>query len=339
MRKVLFIGAIRENHLALGGEEYKNQLILSKLKKERIELTYIDTLNWKKSPFVNFKLLKTLLFESFDAVIISASSVSTYRLLLFLYRVKPSVLAKTIYVVIGGYFPEAIEKSLFKHEVYSKLKSIVIQGEKLRNRLILYFNQNSLLAIPNFKNFPDIQFSERQNQNTFRFVFVGRVSEAKGVAIILEASEKLKRHNPEFNFIVDFYGPLEEQFDFEDGSNYKGYLDFSGAPEKSYAILNEYDCFLFPTMWKGEGFPGVILDAYIAGLPVIASDWNMNTEIIKEGINGFIIAPNDINALDEKMKFVMSHKALLKNIRVNNLKKANEYHIDRVWPELFKHVV
>jgi glycosyltransferase involved in cell wall biosynthesis len=170
-------------------------------------------------------------------------------------------------------------------------------------------------------------------------VFVGRISAAKGVALILEASERLKMHNPEFDFLIDFYGPLEEQCNFEDGSNYKGYLDFSGMPEKSYSILNEYDCFLFPTMWKGEGFPGVILDAYIAGLPVIASDWNMNTEIIEEGINGFIIAPNDVKELEEKMKFVMSHNDLLQRIRVNNMKKANEYHIDRVWPELFEHVV
>jgi hypothetical protein len=102
MRKVLFVGAIRENQLALGGEEYKNQLILSKLKKEAILLAYIDTLNWKKSARVIFSILKILFFGSVHTVIISASSVSTYRLLYFLYRVKPSVLTKTIYVVIGG---------------------------------------------------------------------------------------------------------------------------------------------------------------------------------------------------------------------------------------------
>jgi glycosyltransferase involved in cell wall biosynthesis len=142
--------------------------------------------------------------------------------------------------------------------------------------------------------------------------------------------------HPEFEFLADFYGPLEEHFDFKEvsGAEYKGYLDFSGAADQSYTKLNEYDCFLFPTMWIGEGFPGVVLDAYIAGLPVIASDWNMNTEIIEEGINGFIIASNDIDALAEKMKYVMSHNDVLEKIRENNLIKAKEYHIDKVWPEL-----
>ena len=339
MRKILFIGAIREGQPALGGEEYKNQLILSKLKKEQVELIYIDSLNWKKSPVVLSSLLINLLVNSFDIVIVSASSVSTYRLLYFLYRIRPNLLLKTTYIVIGGYFPEAILNGVFKVKIYKKLRNIIVEGELLKCKLIEHFDKSEMNVIPNFKAFPELVFPAPKKLDTFRFVFVGRISAAKGVALILEASEKLKRQYPDFNFIVDFYGPLEEQFYFEEGSNYKGYLDFSGAPEKSYEILYGYDCFLFPTMWKGEGFPGVILDAYIAGLPVIASDWNMNTEIIEEGINGFIIAPNDVNELEGKMKFVMSQRDLLKNIRANNLKKAKEYHIDRVWPELFKHVI
>jgi glycosyltransferase involved in cell wall biosynthesis len=339
MYKILFIGAIRENQLALGGEEYKNQLILSKLKKERVEFTYIDSLNWKKSPVVCYRLLINLLFKSFDRVIVSASSVSTYRLLYFLYKIRPNLLVKTTYLVIGGYFPEAIINGVFKDKIYKKLRNIIVEGEILKCKLVNYFDKSMIKVIPNFKAFPELVFPVVQKRDTFRFVFVGRISVAKGVALILEASEKLKLQNLGFDFVVDFYGPLEEQFDFKEGLEYKGYLDFSGAADQSYTKLSEYNCFLFPTMWKGEGFPGVILDAYIAGLPVIASDWNMNTEIIEEGINGFIIAPNDIRALEEKMKFVMSHNELLQNIRINNMKKANEYHIDRVWPELFKYVV
>lgn len=96
---------------------------------------------------------------------------------------------------------------------------------------------------------------------------------------------------------------------------------------------------LFPTFWKGEGFPGVIVDAFIAGLPVIATHWNMNVEIIQDGINGFIIPPNDINRLTEKMLWVVDNIHAMNIIRENNLEQAKEYHIDKVWPELFKHVL
>mgnify|MGYP002239410386 CR=1 FL=1 len=62
--------------------------------------------------------------------------------------------------------------------------------------------------------------------------------------------------------------------------------------ETGYRTLCRYDIMLFPTYWYGEGFPGIVMDAYIAGLPLIASDWNINTEVITEK-TGIIIPPKD----------------------------------------------
>ena len=93
---------------------------------------------------------------------------------------------------------------------------------------------------------------------------------------------------------------------------------------------------LFPTYWKGEGFPGVIIDAFVAGLPVIATDWNMNTEIIEDGVNGFIIEPKSSEALAEKMQYVMHNRKELENIRENNLARAKDYQIDKVWPQILE---
>jgi glycosyltransferase involved in cell wall biosynthesis len=91
---------------------------------------------------------------------------------------------------------------------------------------------------------------------------------------------------------------------------------------------------LFPTYWEGEGFPGVIIDAFIAGLPVIATDWNMNKEIIEEGINGFLIEPKSTDALVQKMIWVMENKSNLKVISENNQRRANDYQVDNVMPNL-----
>ncbi len=93
---------------------------------------------------------------------------------------------------------------------------------------------------------------------------------------------------------------------------------------------------LFPTYWKGEGFPGVIIDAFVAGLPVIATDWNMNTEIIEDGVNGFIIEPKSSAALAEKMQYVMQSRGELEKIRQNNFTRAKDYHIDKIWPQIME---
>jgi glycosyltransferase involved in cell wall biosynthesis len=91
---------------------------------------------------------------------------------------------------------------------------------------------------------------------------------------------------------------------------------------------------LFPTTWKGEGFPGVIIDAFIAGLPVIASNWNMNNEIIVDGVNGFIFEPNNCLALVEKMIFCLQNRKEIKKIRLANANSGQIYHIDNLWETL-----
>ena len=53
--------------------------------------------------------------------------------------------------------------------------------------------------------------------------------------------------------------------------------------------LVNYDLMLFPTRYYTEGLPGTIIDAYIANLPVIATEWKHAREFIKDGETGFIV--------------------------------------------------
>jgi glycosyltransferase involved in cell wall biosynthesis len=238
-------------------------------------------------------------------------------------------------LVIGGYFPVAIENGVFKARYYQNLKYIIVEGEFLKNKLILYFSKVPLYVVPNFKEFPIFVDLEFVNKQSFNFVFLGRISTPKGVGFIIEASKLIKNQLPNLIFTVDFFGPLEEDFNFDHICRYRGYLDFTLDAKKSYNILNSYNCFLFPTTWKGEGFPGVVIDAFAASLPVIATDWNMNKEIIKHGENGFIIPPNDIQALVNQMIWVMRNNDLCREIGMNNQKVSQQYHIDIVWIKLF----
>jgi glycosyltransferase involved in cell wall biosynthesis len=333
--KYLFIGAVNENNSPQGGEEYKNQLILSKLKSELIDLQYIDTIYWKKSPLLFFRLFYNLFFKYYDNIVISASSISTYRLFKIIYFIQPRILSKISYLVIGGYFPVAIENGTFKVQFYQNLKCIIVEGNILKTKLEFKLSKVPLCVIPNFKKFPVVVNLEVVKYEFFRFIFLGRISEPKGVGAIIEASKLIKKHLPNLTFTVDFFGPLEENFKFDHICRYQGYLDFTLDNVKSYHKLNSYNCFLFPTTWKGEGFPGVIIDAYIAGLPVIATDWNMNSEIIKDGINGFIIPPNDIQALADKMVWVMNNLEESRAIGKNNKLLSKNFHIDEVWNKLY----
>jgi glycosyltransferase involved in cell wall biosynthesis len=334
--RFVFIGAINQGNPPKGGEEYKNQLLITKINASFNDVKIIDTFQWIKRPKVWRSLLLNILINRLDIILISASSVSTYRLLNLMKWIRPSLLSKTTYLVIGGYFPEGIRSNRFDWRFYKNLKNVVVEGDLLRKTVLANSGLSNVMVLPNFKSFPNILIQSNEKlENNFRFVFVGRISKGKGVSEILEAAKILNKSNKEFE--VDFYGPIEEEFDFDsNNSNYCGFLDFQNDPEQAYTKLASYDCMLFPTYWKGEGFPGVIIDGFIAGLPVIATDWNMNSEIIEEGVNGFIIPPNDTVSLANKMLWVMENRDTLKGIGTRNQKKANDYHIERIWPNLFE---
>ena len=76
------------------------------------------------------------------------------------------------------------------------------------------------------------------------------------------------------------------------------------------------------------------MDAFIAGLPVIASNWNMNMEIIKQGETGLIIPPKDVYSLSMAMKKLIDHPELLNNFSKNAFCRAKEFHIDNIMPGL-----
>ena len=129
---------------------------------------------------------------------------------------------------------------------------------------------------------------------------------------------------------------MEEDIEFPKNLpvTYKGYLDIMNKQQESYEKLSRYSCMLFPTYWQGEGFPGVIIDAYVAGLTVIATDWNMNKEVVEDGKTGIIISIKDSNALASAMLKMMENPELAATMSQNSLNKAKDYHIDAVWPQI-----
>lgn len=342
MMKLLFIGAVNKHNSPLGGEVYKNQLLEKRL-IELYELKTIDTYKWEKKPTVILLLFFALFFQNWDSIVVSASSHSVYRLVNILYYFK-NLRSRCIYMVIGGYFPQAVEAGIFRKKPYEKLKAIVLEGEKLRNTLVKTNYNGSIYVVPNFKEFPSfLPQIKNKGIGITRFVFVSRIQRYKGVDLIFEAS-KLLINSGINNFSITFFGPVDSEYSdvfLENLSNnliYGGFMDIIKSPGPSYHELSGYDVMLFPTYWKGEGFPGVLIDAFIAGLPVIASDWNMNDEIIINDVNGLLIPPKNAHALARAMEQMITDSSLRNRLSRSSLECAKKYKIDNIIP-LLKEII
>jgi glycosyltransferase involved in cell wall biosynthesis len=118
-----------------------------------------------------------------------------------------------------------------------------------------------------------------------RFIYVGQVREEKGVRFLISIEQDLAP-----GVSIDVYGPLLDDFtpqDFQgERVTYKGVID--GA--KVVPLLTGYDALVMPTYCKTEGYPGVIIEAYLAGIPVIVTRIGAIPEIVDES-GGVFVSP------------------------------------------------
>ena len=132
---------------------------------------------------------------------------------------------------------------------------------------------------------------------TKRFVFLSQVKKEKGVEYLLKSFSQL-----DSSYHIDIYGPLvgvnADRLDTEH-SSYKG----SVSPENVCSVLSTYDVLILPTYWKNEGYPGIIIEAFSVGIPVIATTVGGIHEIVKDKYNGLLVPPKDVEALCDAIKY------------------------------------
>lgn len=328
--KLIFIGPILQGQLAQGGDTMKNQLFLQRFSQVYDEVIAIDTFGWEKRPGVFVQLVWTLLVHRKTPVVISANPGSADTLLRFIHAI--GLDKNVVYWVVGGSFHEMMEEGRFGINQYRKLKAILVQGQSMVESLHKSGLTNARY-VPNSKIINRLATKNPKTDNITHFVFLSRVEESKGCKLIFESIDALNEHGYKGHFDVVFYGKMSEDKEFatyfnkaideHEETSYEGLLNL--RDEKNYDVLARYDVMLFPTFWHGEGFPGIVIDAYIASLPIIATDWNLNKDVIKEGETGWIIPVHDINALADKMAFAIDNPEVVKQFSENSSALAMEY--------------
>ena len=151
-----------------------------------------------------------------------------------------------------------------------------------------------------------------------RFVFVGHVKPSKGIRDMLAAVRTLGNAAP-----VDVYGPLcggVQLSEFTSAVRYRGEL----SKDEVANVISKYDALLLPTHYSGEGYPGVILEAFAAGLPVIASRWQAIPEIVTDE-NGILVEPHDAFQLAAAIQHLTQSPAEVRKLREGALQTARRF--------------
>lgn len=165
-----------------------------------------------------------------------------------------------------------------------------------------------------------------------RFVIVGRLVKQKGHDIALRALAMLK----DFSWHLDIVGEGEEKKQLERISLALGIgerVRFLPPTEHIPRLLQDEHVLLVPSR-SDEGFGIVAMEGMAAGRLVIASAAGGLKEVIKNGKNGWLVAPNDVEALKKKLTWCFEEGNELKRIAKEAKKYAATYfNIDMVVKE------
>ena len=147
-----------------------------------------------------------------------------------------------------------------------------------------------------------------------KFYYVGRVCQAKGTHVMLKAFHSLPNRNIELHIIGDDDRKGQSRNMKYLLKKYKAdtrIIWHGKVPHQELdKIIANYDVLIHPTICL-EIFGLNIAEALTRGKPVLATRCGGAEMQIEDGKNGWLIAPNDVQALEEKLRTILEEKEIL----------------------------
>jgi len=183
-------------------------------------------------------------------------------------------------------------------------------------------------TIPNgveLERFHHIQNKERSS-GRLRVLFVGRLTNWKGVETLLLAMNHVD--NVSLTIVGD--GPeLPHLIDLAKQLNIGERVEFTGRLSQDQVEKHMANAHVLVLTSLYEGMSHTLLEAMAAGLPCIASNRGGNEEIITSGKNGFLIEPQDVQALVTSLRQLESDEHLRQRLSEEARNRAMNFSIDR----------
>ena len=173
---------------------------------------------------------------------------------------------------------------------------------------------------PTTRPMPAEDIANPHDSDAKDYIYVGHIKLGKGIVELVEAFRQL---GPAYRLNVygPFYDNLNEEV-FADVSNvtYGGVL----AHNDVRAHLEGSKALVFPTYLPAEGYSGIILESFGAGLPVICTEWNYLPELVDNEC-GILIEPRNVQAIVDAVRSFDSDIELQQRLSDGSYARRTEY--------------
>lgn len=166
-----------------------------------------------------------------------------------------------------------------------------------------------------------------------RCVFVSRVTDTKGVLILIEAIKAINSEGKDLS--LDIYGPMdkdceEEIKDAEKASGgkiiYKGVIE----PMAVQSVLAAFHFLALPTYHPGEGLPGILVESGLAGIPIIITRFNALPEYFKHEKSALFVSPHSVEELKYAILRLIEDDSLAQTLSEGIMKVTIPFKVEEV---------
>lgn len=218
--------------------------------------------------------------------------------------------------------------------------------EYIGNRL------DNVVVIPNALSGPVLKLEDYKSSFSSRknILACGRLSAigedgklVKGFDLLLDAFSLIAEKYPEYDLDIAGDGTAEGVRFLKELAIKRGIGDrvhFLGFIKDIDGLMKSHALFVLSS--RAEGFGRVVIESMAVGTPVVAFKCSGPTEIIKDGVDGFLVERENVNKLAEKIAFILNDpekRYLFGEKALINVKRFSMDIIIKKWEDLFKQVL
>lgn len=234
------------------------------------------------------------------------------------------------YVVIGGWLPVFLKKRPRLIKTLKTFDGIYVETNVMKREMEAMGFDN-VVVMPNCKDLKILTQEELvyPASEPYALCTFSRVMKEKGIEEAVQAVKAVNERYGHTVFSLDIYGQVDASqttWFQELSENFPAYVRYQGSVpyDQSVTVLKQYAALLFPTRFYTEGVPGTIIDAYAAGVPVIASKWESFEDVASED-TAFGYEFDDVKALLRVLEAIVATPESLTQKKTACLRRAQDF--------------
>jgi GalNAc-alpha-(1->4)-GalNAc-alpha-(1->3)-diNAcBac-PP-undecaprenol alpha-1,4-N-acetyl-D-galactosaminyltransferase len=198
---------------------------------------------------------------------------------------------------------------------------LVVQTESIKSYYPKWIRRKTSVI---FNPVTEKVFTLDDQEKKDTIVSVGRLAKQKNHKMLITAFSKICKDFPSYKMIIWGEGPLRNEL--ETYISTLGLQNRILLPGRSEDVINEMNhSKLFCLTSDGEGMSNAMIEAICLGLPVITTNVSGAGELIRNGVNGYVIERGNEDKFASAMTKLLSNETLMNSMSQENKKLVNHF--------------